>query len=533
VPRNCRSRSKSGPLGPPTLDGGVGILPIARELRLADCCGTAAVMPSVESDLAIPPNGIERSSRPWQVYPTLAIALVICGWFISWGDWKFFEHDALASYYDAQALSMLNGRLDVPREAIGFEAYIYNGKAYGYFGIAPALLRIPLLIVFPTLDGLWSRPMMMLACVVALVCVYFILRELRAGNNRTDGFQNLIDNLFLLTAAIGSTNVFIIARSYVFHEAIMWGCTFALVFSWALLKYLRSPNRAWLIVSGVLAFLSFHSRATAGAGTLLALCAVLLLLIGRTLGISNAGVRFLGFGPTPRPLLHATVAAIAVMATLGTYAGVNYAKFRTLGSMPLHYYQLYIQAPARMEVTGARQIHPENIPTTLATYFGPNGFEFRRAFPWAHLASIATVIGSPSIDVVEPFSTVPASMPALTLLALVGCVPLLRGSTESVRRLRLPATAMLVGGGVVLMTVGITERYLHDFYPALIILAAIGVFEIGRNASAAHARVSAMLLIPLTLVSIWLNCSFALLNQRDGPWGVPPEKHAEFLRWQQ
>src|ERR1700719_1176218 len=108
-------------------------------LRLADCCRIPAVMSAVEviEDTRVVSNSVVRPPKPWHSYIAFAVALIICAWFVSWGDWKFFQHDALASYYDAQALSILNGHLDVPREAIGFEAYIYNGKAYGYFGIAP------------------------------------------------------------------------------------------------------------------------------------------------------------------------------------------------------------------------------------------------------------------------------------------------------------------------------------------------------------------------------------------------------------
>jgi hypothetical protein len=263
------------------------------------------------------------------------------------------------------------------------------------------------------------------------------------------------------------------------------------------------------------------------------MCVLILVLVWRAIRTPSAAARLLGLGATPQPLFHAIIAAGAVTATIASYVGVNYAKFHTLGSMPLRYYQLYIQAPARMYATESRQIHPENIPTSLATYLGPHGFGSQPTFPWVHLVSTATVVGSPKIDVVEPFSTIPASMPALTLLASIGCVLLVRGTNESVRRARLPAIAMVAGGGVVLMTVGITERYLHDFYPALIIFAAAGLSDIRQSLSAHSARAMVALLVALTFISIWLNCSFALLNQRASPWGVPAEKRDEFVQWQQ
>ena len=470
-----------------------------------------------------------RSRRRWGLGLTFAAALLICGWFVTWGDGKFFEHDGLASFYDAQALSIMTGHLDVPREAIGFEAYMFNGKAYGYFGIAPALLRIPLLIAFPHLDGLWSRSMMMMACLLTLIAVDRILRKIRGPDGGSRHAQ-LPRSLFLLSAALGSTNLFIISRSYVFHEAIMWSSTFALLFAWVLLRYLETPSRRLLALTGGLAFMSFHSRATAGAGALLAMSVLTVVLIWRTMGRRDAGKAFLGFQPIAQPGSHAGIAALILMATLGVYLGVNFAKFGTLGSMPLRYYDLYAQAPSRMEITGAEQIHPENIPTTLVTYFGPRGLEFQDHFPWLGLAAKATKIGSPSIDVVEGFSSFPVSMPALTMLALAGCLFFFRGSTEPIRRARLPAAALFAGGGVVFMTVGITERYLHDLYPALIICAAVGVRAIDW---ANYSRVKIALLFVFTIFGIALNSSFALTNQRAGSWGVPAQKQAEFIHFQQ
>ena len=92
---------------------------------------------------------------------------------------------------------------------------------------------------------------------------------------------------------------------------------------------------------------------------------------------------------------------------LSTYVGVNYVKFRTFGGVPLQYYNLYAQKPGRMQVTAGRQIHLENVPTGLATYFGMRGFQFDEQFPWVALSYRPTYIGAPAIDVVEGFSSIP------------------------------------------------------------------------------------------------------------------------------
>jgi hypothetical protein len=93
----------------------------------------------------------------------------------------------------------------------------------------------------------------------------------------------------------------------------------------------------------------------------------------------------------------------------------------------------------------------------------------------------------------------------------------------------LPVCALFLGGSIVLMTVGITERYLHDFYPALILCAAIGTaaFPFDRL-----RVVKLTVMAGLVVVSVWMNCGFAIVFQRAAPWGVPPDKRAEFVQWQ-
>jgi hypothetical protein len=140
-----------------------------------------------------------------------------------------------------------------------------------------------------------------------------------------------------------------------------------------------------------------------------------------------------------------------------------------------------------------------------------HGFTMKDSFPWFYPEEEMTVIGWPRNDVIEPFSTVPVSMPALSLFAIIGIAALSSGSNDALKRARLPAAALLAGGSLVLATVGITERYLHDFYPALIVCAAAGVVRLG---SSPRIRSINALAAVLAAVSVVLNCSFSFVHQR-------------------
>jgi hypothetical protein len=482
------------------------------------------------ADRLLSTSSCSSLTRAWKnhrhILASVFISLIVCAWFVTWGDWNFFAGESFCKFYDAQALSLTQGRLDVPPEAIGFEAYEFAGKTYGYFGIGPALLRLPLVLTLGDLAGLWSRLMMMIACVGNIVCAYGIFLAIRRSTAPPSRSQSLLHSIFVICAGLGSTNVFLMSRSFVFHEATMWGSVFALAWAWALISYFQTGRLRLLIFACVFAFLSFHSRPTAGAGALLGLGVVAAILICKR-EITN---RFCAgaISGTGRSRQLAILGA-AMLMTIGVYVAVNYAKFQTFNGIPVQYYQLYMQNPERMRATGGRQLHVGNIPTTTANYFGLDGIRLAGEFPWLFLNDRARVIGSPSLDVVEPFSTIPFSMSALSVLGVIGAIAAGRGASPGACQARLPALALLAGGSIVLMTVGITERYLHDFYPAIIVLAATGLSTLERSR---RWRAATAILAVLTIASVTMNCSFALVFQRGARWGVPAEKRAEFVEWQ-
>lgn len=488
------------------------------------------------------------------LFPSLALCLLLCAWMVTWGDWTLFQTGTFCGFYDAQARAMLQGQLEVPPSAIGFEAFIRDGKSYGYYGIGPSLPRIGLVVLWPGMDGRWSRAMMLAACCINLWCAVRILRWV--GQRQPPcRMAKWLHNLFILCAGIGSTNLFLLCRSYTYHEAIMWGATFALLFAVGLVTYLHTPRLPTLIWTGLAAFMSFQSRPTAGAGALLGMIVLFSGLGVRCMRRRGFWQRWDRWRPpflpapgtreepcpnsttsaghaiahTDRPLLHALVALALILLTLGVYFGVTYAKFHTLDGVPVKYYRLYMDDPRRLAITQGRQIHPENLPTGLANYFGFRAFHLDPVFPWVYLSRQPVYLGSPAIDSVEQFSSIPISMPALTLLALIGAGPLLFARTAALARFRLPALTLALGGGVMLMTVGITHRYVHDFYPFLLIASAAGVARLAAAPSKGFVGLFAF----LTLLSVALNFMFAMEYQRLAEFGTPPAKRQEFLHVQQ
>src|ERR1041385_6475823 len=70
---------------------------------------------------------LKDAARSWKqrwrdhayILPSIFLSLIVCAWFVTWEDWKFFEPEDFCGFYDAQARSLIEGRLDVPPTAIG------------------------------------------------------------------------------------------------------------------------------------------------------------------------------------------------------------------------------------------------------------------------------------------------------------------------------------------------------------------------------------------------------------------------------
>src|SRR5438552_17464504 len=64
------------------------------------------------------------------IVPSFLLALVVCSWFVTWGDWKFFEQEDFCGFYDAQALSMIDGCFVVPPPATRATPFLFQRKPY-------------------------------------------------------------------------------------------------------------------------------------------------------------------------------------------------------------------------------------------------------------------------------------------------------------------------------------------------------------------------------------------------------------------
>src|SRR5260370_42632144 len=97
----------------------------------------------------------------------------------------FFAPSPRGLTFNSMLLHLLNGSFDVDPQTIGDEGVLRNGLTYAYFGIAPALLRLPL-VVFPDFANTdYSRLSCLAAvCVMAACKLAAVLTVWRGGGRR-------------------------------------------------------------------------------------------------------------------------------------------------------------------------------------------------------------------------------------------------------------------------------------------------------------------------------------------------------------
>ena len=468
------------------------------------------------------PGARMRSAFAWTVgcvirhrwfVGTAVLCAGVFGCVITGGTGRLFFPEMFGDFYDYQAASLLQGRLDVPEPAVSGEAFIVAKKYYGYFGITPALLRLPL-VIFDLRFGWWSRSFMLVAFIGALCATYFILREIlrlvAPAKLVPDAWMTV---LFTLNVGLGSTLFFLSSRAYIYHEATLWGTTFALAATGCTLRYLAAPRaRAWLAAL-LFGLLALHARPPSGLFALVLLSCAALAVAWRSWRRRDQQLA---------AVLRQNL-ALPFVCFLGvlSFNGLSYLKFGTFDGAPLKYHVQY--HPERLGRIAGKNFHLANLGFDFSAYTWRRNFELRETFPWFYMSG--RDLGhypNSKIDLAEPTLALPYAMPGLVFLAIVG------GAIACWRwaSLRLPAFVVLVGVGpmaaAMFTAVAISQRYTADFCPWLISLAAIG-FMAAEATPKLSRRTFAFLVAPLTVAAMFITIAITIHYQGTGVWGVPDD----------
>ena len=483
-------------------------------------------------------------------------AFVLFAWFALAGQLDLFRTESLANFYEVQARAWLHGRWDAGPGDFLFERFNVSGRFFTYFGPAPSFLRLPVVLFTDSFDGRLSRVSMMLAFLVLLAgstVLCWQARVLLRGSGPATRSGMIATAAFVFLSGCGTTALFLAAKTWVYHEAILWGVALSVVSYAFFIAYLRDPRTRFLIWASATAALAFLSRGSVGIGPVLAIG----VLFGSQFacwvwgkirhGSQLRPLRLLGLGPAGDDQRW-WATALSLLVPVVTYAYVNFVKFGSLfGTPPYHLQDELAARVSRQAALAANHDSLFNLkyaPTILWAYLRPDGIRFDRFFPWVSFAGPPRLIG----DVVFEATNFSAS---ILVTSLIFTILVAFGIWAAIRAPRLPAaplsgesegpTAALFRVPIIAASVGCTgmfvlafleERYIGDSVPLLVVGGAVGLWWVARllDQRARWIKASAMTILAITAFwSIWCTASLTLLEQRSfGPL-VSNQTRAEFI----
>lgn len=435
-------------------------------------------MPAVESAVDVAEHAAERSPTPPPDARPLAGrqrraawigALVAVGvfWLLatSGQPWRLFAEGPFTSdFYDAQAHALLSGRLDVPEDVALIEGFDVDGRTYLYFGIGPALLRLPVALVTEAADGRLTLLSQLVAVgVLGLAAARLLVRARSAVGGVAE--RPWLVGVFAAGSALGSPVLFLAGRGVVYHEAELWGAAAGVAGLELALRWWSAPSARRLVVAGAVAVFAMSSRPTSGSAPMIALGLFSLLLLWRRQWRPAAGA----------------LGAVAITAV--AYAAVNVARFGQLLQVPWDAQRYSAFDGARQAALAANDgtlFGLRFVPTTMWHYLSPlpTSMDVERLFPFVSWGGRATVFGGATFDTVDRSSSLLLAAPVFVVLAVVGVVWVVRRDRSQGWRV-IGLAAMLGTAGT--FTIGfVAHRYLVDLVPPLVVLAAPGVWVVAR-----------------------------------------------------
>jgi hypothetical protein len=196
---------------------------------------------------------------------------------LSNGTFQLFAPEMLDKAFNNMLMHLLRGEFTIDRAAIGFEAFTRGDRAYAYFGIFPAVLRI-FAIPFGDME---KAELARLSCLTAVVIfVALQLRGLLIVHYSLPAASRRPEFLVVMVTAtvLSGPQVYILASAWIYHEPVLWSAALAAGFNLIVIRAafgvgsLRTYDLALL---ATFAGLALNTRASVGV----ALCFGSLLLV--------------------------------------------------------------------------------------------------------------------------------------------------------------------------------------------------------------------------------------------------------------
>lgn len=439
-------------------------------------------------------------SRRFTVLWAALTALYLYGWATKWtfDPWtigKFWP----GHFYSAQADAILHGRLWIDETYLPNECSYADGRCYGYFGIVPSLLRIPLVVVLGIEDSELAPVFIAAAAAVVVwagldLCRRVLLRAVPSGGRPAAAY------LAVAAVVLGPGSVLLLLTDpYVYQEAILWSIAGVMVAVGLFWRW-WSEGRRWQFV-GAIAALVF------GAGA-----RPTVMFVGLVLALGVVVGRWIAGRLSWRLFLASVALALLPMVFAG---GVLYAKFGALSS-PMSEYELADSANLRYIVRNVgddKTTSLRYVPTALYAYLRPDAMRLSSDWPWFRIRfgwpfgnypyeriTFLPPLPKDSMYVERTVSMTDVMPLAMLATAIAFVIVIVRRRVYELLILLALCTPIFV----VLTSFGMTSRYLGDAYPLVAVGTAFGASVVpwyARRSSATRV-VIAVPVVALAVLSV-------------------------------
>jgi hypothetical protein len=428
--------------------------------------------------------------------------MVVCvyGWCTRWTfDPSFTGTIRPDSFFTAQADALIRGRLWVdPKSMNTAECFYTSGQCYGYFGLTPSLLRLPILLVIGPTTQSFAIFMIPIAAGLAFGASLDLCRQFARPMAR-----QARGAVFMCVAAVtlGPGSVLILlADPFLYQEAIVWsiaGVMLAVNFYW---RWLHGNNTRYLALAVVFCIFAAGARPTT-------------ILVGVILGVAV----LVAHRQHVSLRSNVAVAAVGLIVLPALFSfGVLFLKFGQPSPPPNGY-----RNPTGEEVQRTApcdhgfENHPKFLLTNLFAYFRPDAVRLYKDWPNVRFR-FNKCDGPNHPTYLWPLKVGDMYVERTTSLTDIMPIPVLAAGIASyaaVRRRRtkeLVVLAAVATIGLIASTLfGMTSRYLGDFYPLLAIGLAMSATVLGsaKRKSTLVTLTYIVLVLVLVLWSLLANAS--------------------------
>ena len=162
---------------------------------------------------------------------------------------------------------LLSGRFDIDLDVIRGEGFLHNTQLVSYFGVFPALLRLP----FAAFVDLDTVSLSRISCWLGLcVCAFAQLQMLWTAHEMLDRRHRRLWLLgtFAVALLLTGPQLTLTFSAYVYNEPIIWAAACAMLFFCVVLDELQNPtysaDKNYLLAA--LVAIAFLCRPTTGFG---------------------------------------------------------------------------------------------------------------------------------------------------------------------------------------------------------------------------------------------------------------------------